>query len=230
MIIFFVFTTLNANLFNDDAKQKKQELKEKREIHKAFQKNVSDANAILKRGEYTKITKYESDLAVIMQQIKTLNIPNKNKEELQKDLTEYATLIHDINIHLQAKAPKLGENHLNILRQLDTFNNKIATIGLSELSENWRKLSNIKNDFVKHPSAKMEKEFNAKWSAVVVTINELYLDEEIETPLLDYLNDYKTYFQELNNAYSSAQYASLNKVKPLSYKIKAELELLVPYN
>lgn len=223
LILIFIFWDLHASLYHSDNVQTK-------DIREAFRENVSDANAILKRGEYAKIAKYKTDIESIIGQIKTLGIANENKEELQKDIALYTALINDISIHLQKKAPELEKNHLHILRKLDAFNKRISMIGFSELSENWRQLSNIKNSFIKQPRLKLEKEFDAKWSAVVITITELYLDEEIEQPVLDYLNDYKTYFKEISSAYSSAQYSNLNKVKPLSYKIKAQLELLVPYN
>jgi hypothetical protein len=223
LILIFIFLNLHASLYYSEAVQTK-------DIREAFRENVSDANAILKRGEYTKIAKYEADIESIIAQIKTLGIANENKEELQKDIALYTALINDISKHLQKKAPELEKNHLHILNKLDAFNKRISAIGLSELSENWRQLSNIKNSFIKQPHTKLEQEFDAKWSAVVVTITELYLDEEIEKPALDYLHDYKIYFKEISGAYSSAQYSNLNKVKPLSYKIKAQLELLVPNN
>ncbi|MBA3026055.1 MAG: hypothetical protein FP820_06530 [Sulfurimonas sp.] len=223
LILICIFWELHAGLHYIDTWQTK-------DIREAFRENVSDVNAILKRGEYTKIAKYKTDIESITGQIKTLSIANDNKEELQKDIALYTALINEISKHLQKKAPELEKNHLHILHKLDAFNKRIAMIGYSELSENWRQLSNIKNSFIKQPRLKLEKEFDAKWSAVVVTVTELYLDEEIEKPVLDYLNDYKTYFKEISDAYNSAQYSNLNKVKPLSYKIKAQLELLAPNN
>jgi|GEM_PF-1978613 len=223
VMILLTVWGLGASAFEDEKGSKK-------EIHKNFRENVSDMNAILKRGEYNKVAKYESDVSSIIRQIELLDIPEKNKEELQNDINSYVTLVNNIRTKLQEKAPKLHDHHLTIINGLNNFNKKISSIGLSELSENWQELSTIKNRFVKKPSQQLEKEFDEKWSVVVITITELYLDDEMEEPLFTYLNNYKAYFKEMNSAYSSAQYSNVNKVKPLSYKIKSQLELLVPYS
>ncbi|KIM06558.1 MAG: hypothetical protein KU29_08470 [Sulfurovum sp. FS06-10] len=165
VMILLTVWGLGASAFEDEKESKK-------EIHKNFRENVSDMNAILKRGEYNKVAKYESDVSSIIRQIELLDIPEKNKEELQNDINSYVTLVNNIRTKLQEKAPKLHDHHLTIINGLNNFNKKISSIGLSELSENWQELSTIKNRFVKKPSQQLEKEFDEKWSVVVITITE----------------------------------------------------------
>ncbi|MBU1658198.1 hypothetical protein KKG72_03995 [bacterium] len=227
--ILLTLLHLNAGIFSsDDASLNKTNQKYK-QIHNSFRQNVSDANAIIKRGEYEKIDSYTSEITSIIEQIKYLDIPRENKLKLQEDMIAYSNLINQITQTLKNKAPNLKMNYGNTLEGLQKFNKKIASIGLSELTTQWIELSRIKNHFVKKPNAKLEKEFDNKWNAVVVTITELYLDEEIENPLFNYLNSYKSYFKEISLSYKDVEYSNINKIKPLSYKIKAQLELLVPY-
>lgn len=227
-MLFITLLSLHANAFYANNPQK--EAGEKTKIRKAFRESVSDANAILKRGEYNKILKYKSDILSIIEQLNLLNIPEENKQEIHDDMVLYSELINDISAKLQEKAPMLQERDQTVIEGLDGFNKKISAIGLSELSQNWYKLSSIKNNFIKNPSTKLEQEFTARLSVITTIITELYLDEEQEEALFWYLKEYKNYFQDLSSAYSMAEYKNLKKVKPLSYKIKAQLELFAPYN
>jgi hypothetical protein len=102
----------------------------------------------------------------------------------------------------------------------------MSSIGLYALISRWRELSAIKNSFVKKPNPALEKKFDNIHNEIVVTITELYLDDEAESFLLGYLDNYKLYFKEITVAYAKANYDKINELKPLSYKIKAELELL----
>ena len=81
---------------------------------------------------------------------------------------------------------------------------------------------------MKQPDARLVKAFDKEWTNITVTITELYLDEEMEKPLFDYLDAYKAYFNELNSAYSGVGYAEVGKLKPLTYKIKMQFQMLLP--
>ena len=61
-----------------------------------------------------------------------------------------------------------------------------------------------------------------------MTITELYLDDEMEQPLFEYLDAYKAYFKEISGAYRSVGYAEVGKLKPLTYKIKMQFEMMLP--
>jgi hypothetical protein len=77
---------------------------------------------------------------------------------------------------------------------------------------------------MRKPNAKLAKEFNQKFELVKMIIIELYLDEELEDPLLSYLDNYKKYFQGVNQAYKNVEYKNVQNIKLLSYKIKSILE------
>jgi len=229
MMTLLLIYTLHAGIFSSDDKQDKQVDAQNKEIQDKFRQNVSDANAIIKRGEYKKINQYASNSTLIIEHIEELDISLDEKQKLIKDIKTYSQLINDISIKLQKKSPKLNTHYTETISKLEFFNSKLSSIGLSQLLSNWRDLSRIKNRFVKKPSESLEKEFDDKWSAIVVTITELYLDDDMQEPLLDYLESYKAYFKEIKAAYASVSYKNIKRLKPLSYSIKAQLELLIPY-
>lgn len=191
-----------------------------------FRQNVSDTNSIIWRGEYDKISSHKSNISSIMKKVQNLEMSQEKKQELETNLQSYADIVDTISKNLQKEAPKLKSHYNNAITNLDPFNKKISNIGLYALSSHWRELSSIKNNFVKKPNSALEKNFDNIWSEVVVTITELYLDDETETFLLNYLENYKLYFKEITVAYSKTNYEKINKLRPLSYKIKAELEIL----
>ncbi|DAB30478.1 MAG TPA: hypothetical protein CFH84_03800 [Sulfurimonas sp. UBA12504] len=227
-MLFVSLLNLHATTFYNDAIQNKQE--QKIEISKAFRESVNDANDIVKRGEYYKILKYKSDTLSIIEQLKLLNISQENRQTIHDDIVLYFELINNISSKLQEKAPKLQEHHKTVIESSHNIDKRIAAIGLSELSQNWYEINNIKNNFIRNPNEKLEEAFHTRLTAMTTIITELYLNEEQEKPLFQYLNGYENYFKELSAAYSSAEYKNLKKIKPLSYKIKAQLEFLAPYN
>lgn len=220
--------SLSAGIFTSEVEAKKT-LKINKQIHHSFRQNVSDANAIIKRGEYTKFDTYKADNSSIINRIEKLEINTEDKKRLKNDILTYSALIKTLGTKLQSKAPKLNNHYRYTIDRLKLFNQNLASIGYRPLLYDFRELSTIKNKFVKKPSKALERKFEEKWSAVMVTLTELYLDDDMEEPLVKYLKSYKSYFVELSSAYDSLNYFNINKLKPLSYKIKAQLELYIPY-
>jgi hypothetical protein len=198
------------------------------QIHEQFRKNVNDANAIVKRGEYRRIGAHERELNRIIGSVSDLKLSESQGNAIRTNLRQYAVLVNRIGGTLQKNAPELNRHYTDILSGLPEFNRRLASIGLSELLTEWRDLSRIKNRFVKAPSRQLAEAFRQKLASVSVIITELYLDEELEAPLFTYLERYKAYFSELDAAYRSVGYASVARLKPLSYEIKMQLMLSVP--
>ncbi|MDQ1244236.1 MAG: hypothetical protein QG565_576 [Campylobacterota bacterium] len=210
---------LSASMFTQEENAKGNLIEE-------FRQSVSDTNSIIWRGEYDKISSHKSNISSIMKKVQNIEMPQEKKQELETNLQTYAAIVDTISKNLQTDAPGLKSHYNNTIANLDPFNKKISSIGLYALSSRWRDLSSIKNNFVKNPNSALEKKFDNIWNEVVVTITELYLDDEAETFLLNYLENYKLYFKEITVAYSKTNYDKINKLRPLSYKIKAELEVL----
>jgi hypothetical protein len=226
--ILLTAITLYAGLFESVETQSRDSRLKSDTVRELFRTNVSDANAIVKRGEYLRFAKYDAGMERVNREISSVKLPADDKQRLKADLKAHAALVKRIGDSLKSQAPDLNDNYRRVIKGLQKFNKKLASIGLAELLRDWRELSRIKNRFVKKPNSKYVKQFDEKWTAVTVTITELYLDEEIEAPLFAYLDHYKAYFQQLNAAYKRAGYREVVKLKPLSYKIKMQLQLIVP--
>jgi hypothetical protein len=224
--IFLTFISLHAGFFDSGDEVRIERLLHQ-EMQEEFRRNVGDANAIVKRGEYDRLGRYESELSRIMQRVPALNLPQEKKTALRSDLEQYGDLVKNLGSSLQKNAPQLKAHHAEILQRLGWFNRKLASIGLAELLKEWRELSRIKNRFVKKPSRRLAERFGQTWTSVTIMITELYLDEEMEEPLFEYLERYKSYFAELSRAYETVGYRDVAGLKPLSYKIKMQLQMAV---
>lgn len=215
ILLYIFFTNLNADLYVSH-----------KGVYNIFLENVKNANSIIKNGEYEKVTTYNSDMNSLLEQIKYLKISDTEKNRLNSSIKEYFDLVNQSSIALQKKAPNLNQQYKHTLDGLKKFNSSISSIGLYQLSSEWLKLSKIKSDFVNKPSLKLKKDFENTYNSIIVNITELYLDSEIEDPMFNYLKEYKTYFESIAAAYEIVNFENIAKLKPLSYKIKADLELL----
>ena len=225
LILAFATLSLQAGWFGSD---ERREEAQKVDLAQQFRENASDANAIVKRGEYDLISQQEEGLARIRSEVMTLRISEADRKALSADLETYEQTVRNIGSKLQKRAPKLNEHYRYIISGLPTFNKHLGSIGLGDLLHGWRELSRTKDRFVKEPAAKQVKSFDREWTNINVIITELYLDDDMEKPLLDYLAAYKSYFNELESAYQGVGYAEVQKLKPLVYKIKLQFQMLTP--
>ncbi|UFS62125.1 hypothetical protein LOH54_10745 [Sulfurimonas sp. HSL-3221] len=220
-----MFAGLKAGLFETDTHEKASQ---RMGLLKQFKENASDASAITKRGEYALIKGQEQSLARIRAEVLTLGLPEQERTALLSDLDTYKETVRGIGTQLQKSAPELHQHYRRLLDGLGEFNRRLGSIGLRELLHGWRELSRVKGRFVKEPDARLAKTFDTAWTEVSVTISELYLDEEMEAPLLEYLDAYKAYFEEVKHAYKAVGYADVSSLKPLTYKIKMQMEMMAP--
>ena len=224
-LLFYTVLSLHAALFGQD---EHREQLQKMDLLQRFKENAAEASDIVKRGEYALMGQQERQVARIREDVGGLNVSADERETLAADLQTYAEMVSSIGGTLKRTAPELNRHYNQVIAGLPEFNRRMGSIGLGELLRSWRELSRIKGRFVKRPDAKLVKAFEKEWTNISVTITELYLDEEMEQPLFEYLDAYKAYFNELSGAYQSVGYAKVGKLKPLSYKIKMQFEMLLP--
>lgn len=222
------FLTLHAGFFDSSSHDERQQQRHQMQLLDRFKENARDASAIVKRGEYDVMIRQKREIARISGEVAALQMSAQEQTALNADLKEYERLVSRIGTQLKLKAPELNSHYKQVLDGLPNFNKKLGSIGLSELLHSWRELSRIKSRFVKQPSSKLVRAFEKEWTNVTVTITELYLDEEMEQPLFEYLESYKAYFNELDSAYRIAGYDNVARLKPLTYQIKMHFEMLTP--
>ncbi len=192
-------------------------------VQKLFLENVRTANDMLKRGNYEQMAHYQKTLADVREHLHILRI----YPQILEDLNTYDQTVRNVTASLQKNAPTLKQDREALIRNLEAFNKRLASIGLFELLHGWQDLTRTKREFVRVPQKKLKKAFDTQWLYVNTLIQELYLDEEYETPILEFLIDYKKSFDVMATAYQETGYQNVANLKPLSYKIKADL-LMIP--
>lgn len=223
-IIFSLLIILNLQAQTTNANQDPNQIN----IINSFKKNISAANAVVKRGNYHRYDEYKNGIESTIKNVQNLKISQKEKLELQQDLQTYANIINNMYKKLHTKAPKFKEHYKNSTYNQYFFNKKVASIGYRPIVRAWYELKKITSRYIKRPNKQLEKKFYEKLDLIVKNITELYLDEEIEEPLFAYLQNYKMYFDEISIAYKSVEYENIKKIKPLCYKIKAKMEFISP--
>ena len=107
-----------------------------------------------------------------------------------------------------------------------SFQIALDQIGLHELKFTFKNLEKARAEYIKEPSPKTQEKYEELTKNMTKTINELYLDEDIEKPLLSYIENHTHYFKTVASIYTSTGLDSINRLHANSYTIKAQLELL----
>jgi hypothetical protein len=222
VVTMLLMITLSASMFKEYPKTEVLNIKNK------FVENVSDANAVIKRGNFERYSKYENGIQNTIKHVDKLDISQEEKVVLKNDLKKYAEIINKLYKKLHSEAPEFHKHYKSSVNGLKKFNEKLSSIGYRPLLNLWYELSKTKSKFIRRPSQKLQKEFYKNYKLMLISISELYLDEEIEEPLFSYLENYKTHFDELSMGYESIGYKDVKSIKPLSYKIKAKMEFISP--
>lgn len=110
--------------------------------------------------------------------------------------------------------------------QKKDFQRSMDQIGLHELKSSFSDLEKARSEYIKEPSLTAQEQYEKLAKNTLQTINELYLDEDMETPLLNYIVNHTHYFKTVVSIYTTTGLESINRLHANSYIIKAQLELL----
>lgn len=110
--------------------------------------------------------------------------------------------------------------------QEKAFQVSMNQIGLYDLKTTYKNLTKARLEYIKEPSSKNQTKYEELSKNMTQMINELYLDEDIEEPLLNYIANHTHYFETVVSIYTTTGLASINRLHTNSYTIKAQLELL----
>lgn len=212
--------SLNATLLSSES-----DFAHKRVVEN-FRQTVTMGNSILKRGEYEKYRLYQEETAALLEQLKVCDITSDERESIEKNMLLYRGLIEAVYRTIKEQTPDIYKHYQLSFESLLPFRKHINATGYAPLIQECKRLSKIGTRFIKRPSKKFHNEFQRIYSAIEMILDDLCLDEEIEMPILLYLRNYKAYFEELNLVYSTLEYNNIKRIKPLSYEIKARLELV----
>lgn len=110
--------------------------------------------------------------------------------------------------------------------QEKAFGLSLDQIGLHDLKTTFSNLEKARLEYIKKPSETAQQKYEKLTNDLTRMINELYLDEDIEKPLLTYIENHTHYFETVVSIYTTAGLESINRLHANSYTIKAQLELL----
>lgn len=220
ILILFATLSLNAGYFDLSSDNKRKD----NPIEK-FRSTYSYSNALVKKGDLAKYSQYKSNIKSLQKSLDTLDISKKEQKKLKKNMLSYTKIIDAVYKNMKKNTPNIYTQYNKSLRGLVSFNNGLESTGYAPLLSEWHDLARIKHKYTKKPSSSLSKKFHQKWESVVLVLTDLCIDEEYEEPLLNYLDLYKKYFEALDSVYDSVSYRNITRIKPLSYAIKANLEL-----
>lgn len=207
-----------------------KEAAQQQTIYTTFSSCASDINAIIRHGAYEKKQGFFKNIVDVEKRIEQASIEQKQKEQLKEDIKKYRIICQSCIKTMQNDAPKLASQYKTLIESLQKFDSMVNSTGFPPLLKEWHKLSRIKRDYIKKPSAQTEKEFYRTLELVTITVRELYLEDEMEEPMLGFLKNYKEYFSSLATSYKNIAYDNVNDLRPLAYKIKSQIQLNIPNN
>lgn len=110
--------------------------------------------------------------------------------------------------------------------QEKAFQVSLDQIGLHDLKITFKNLDKARAEYIKEPSLQTQTKHEGLAKNMTKMIDELYLDEDIEQPILSYIENRTHYFETVVSIYTTTGLESVNRLHTNSYTIKAQLELL----
>lgn len=124
--------------------------------------------------------------------------------------------------------------HMPMLQQSTRYENEneekfltaIDQIGLYELLTAYREMDKQRKNYIKDPNEETKTRYVTESERIRTIITELYLDENMEKPLFDYLDNHKNYFDTITAAYRDIGYTRVNRLRANGYAIRSAFQLL----
>lgn len=180
----------------------------------------------IRHGDTQSIEKLQTSLAAIKTK---LNEDRKKGYAVENLLNMLDTYNNDCSILVKTFTPQLAKiRHCDQFEQANkrSFQSTLDQIGLYELKSAYSNLESLRKNYLKEPSNKTKIEYENYHSHIKEIINELYLDASIDTPLYEYLDNHKHYFDLISSAYTTLHYDRINRLHSNAYSIKTELQVL----
>lgn len=181
---------------------------------------------LIRTGDEKSISSFQAytqalDTALIKYKRSGIDIQNVQKMLLQykqdsQHLTQTASLYSE-KLHIYSMSEQTQEK---------AFQVSLEQIGLYELKTTFSNLKKARVEYIKEPSVQTHAKYEELTKNMTQMISELYLDENIEKPLMTYIENNAHYFKTVVSIYTTAGIESINRLHANSYTIKAQLELL----
>ncbi|MBN2870475.1 MAG: hypothetical protein JXK04_05915 [Campylobacterales bacterium] len=181
---------------------------------------------IVRHGEYDSIGTLNTSLSAISDELAKRKKDGFSVDKIEQLLAQYQ---QDSTVLTQHFSPKMRE--LRLYDSVEQKNEKqfltaIEQIGLYELKTACSELEKLRTEYIKKPSRESASAYHTQSEKMATIITELYLDSNIEAPMLAYLENHKLYFETIAGAYKEIGLERIHRLRTTGYAIKTELQLL----
>lgn len=216
-VLSALFLNLNHNELETatDVSQTRFSLKDK------FNDNFSIIKYITKDAEIQKASKFEFDSFNLIQKVKeNSQIP----QDFIQDYDELTSIINKTSRSIKTKKPTLSREIVEMDESLETYNNKIKSIGLIELSQNWRDMQKLYKKILRQPYESDFREYELKNAQAKQIITELYLEDNEERYLFSFIEKHKSVLSGFEQVYTDVGLKNIRDIKPLVYTLKEHMQ------
>lgn len=191
-----------------------------------FARSESSLRQIVRRGDSQSVSTLTASLDTLTSRLVERGQNDTSIQKIDALLISYR---QDTSILTQKIAPHMvqlqktnqyeSQNHEKFLSAMDQ-------IGLYELITAYQEMDKLRKHYIKDPSEETIAQYETKSKRIHTIIAELYLDERIEKPLFDYLDNHRTYFRAITAAYRDIGVQRINRLRANGYAIRSAFQLL----
>lgn len=219
---FFLFTTPSIT---ENSKEEKVELSTK-SPEQLFSMSQDALSTLLRHGDQEAVSVLDASVVQLKEKLPQYKRQGLNITKVEELVEGYKRDTLALSKAIQPRLAKIKEYDQYEEKSEEKFLVAIEQIGLYELKTDYQKLIRIRQNYLKEPSTQLEDQYHEKLSTLIQTIQELYLDSNIEDPLYAYLNNHKNYFETMVVCYQEAGLERVIRLRNNTYAIKTELQLL----
>jgi hypothetical protein len=191
-------------------------------LDKRIDNNLGLIRRITKEADMRQVKLFQDSYAYLLDQMKM----NANYDK--SFVNNYAMLNDIVNdtIHcIQTGRSSISEQIQKTKKETQRFEKKIKSIGLAELNNSWHAMQKYNHQFLREPSNAKFQEYQENVNLSKNIITELYLEDEDEEYLFEYLDQHLQASTALYDIYTRVGLERMREIKPLTYAIKEHMQL-----
>ena len=198
LIIFIIVSSaLSAIFLNTQEslqdKPIKQTKSQPQTLKSQVNENLNLVRSISKEGNLTQALLFQTSSSQIQ---KILQDKNKISDKFIHKYEQVQQTVNALAQNIALNHPKLSINIQTMNQKQTKFDKKIKSIGLAELKKSWTDAKKAYQYYLRNPNDNTYKKYEKNYTTSKAIITELYLDDEDEEYLFDYLA--KQYFVRLD--------------------------------
>ena len=226
IVLILISSALAAIFMNIESPQEKIQKnvseKESSTLQARINQNLSLMRRITKEADIKQSYLFKLNSDFLMQALEGKPFLSK---EFIGEYEELNNIVNQTAQSIQTNTPHLYQDIHIMEAHIEKFDKKIKSIGLSELKINWYAMQKSYRQFLREPNVHELKNYQSKLIQTKKIITELYLDDEDETYLFEFLARHNDVFTSFDIVYKDVGLQRIHKLKPLMYALKEEMQL-----